>query len=79
MFERDVSVRDIRLVLETGETLEDYPGDQPYPSRLVLGWVGDRPLHVVAAHDFAEDITVVITVYEPDPIRWEPDFRRRRP
>jgi hypothetical protein len=33
----------------------------------------------VAADDPESDITVVITVYRPDPERWEPDFRKRRP
>lgn len=57
---------------------EEYPDDTPYPSRLVLGWVGSRPLHVVAA-DYPEDEnTIVITVYEPEPNQWEAGFRRRR-
>ena len=51
MFERGVTVGDIRAVLTTGETIEEYPKDTPYPSRLVLGWVGGRPLHVVAANN----------------------------
>ena len=49
----------------------------PYPSTLVLGWVGDRPVHVVAASAPAEKI--VITVYEPDLARWEPGFKKRKP
>jgi len=27
-------------VIETGEIIEDYPNDFPYPSRLLLGWCG---------------------------------------
>lgn len=77
MFQRRVSTEDVRSVLATGEIIEDYPLDTPYPSRLVLGWVGGRPLHVVAADNVADDETYVITVYEPDPALWSPDFRRR--
>lgn len=77
MAQRDLSVEDIRHVLDTGEIIEDYPNDYPYPSALMLGWAGGRPLHVVAATTPAERI--VITVYEPDPARWEPDFKRRKP
>ena len=56
-----------------------YPTDAPYPSRLILGWSGQRPLHVVAADDLRSDITVVITVYQPAPQLWAPDFRKRHP
>lgn len=78
MFERHIVVEEVRRVLETGETIESYPDDAPYPSRLVLGWVSDRPLHVVVADPPGEDTVIVITVYEPDPALWEDNFRRRR-
>ena len=37
MFQRHVTVDDVRNALENGEELEAYSKDQPYPSRLVLG------------------------------------------
>ena len=40
MFERQLSVEDVEAVIDSGETIEDYPDDTPYPSRLVLGWRG---------------------------------------
>jgi hypothetical protein len=39
----------------------------------------ERPIHVVAADDPESDITVVITVYQPDPELWQSDFRTRQP
>ena len=78
MFERAVSTDEVRAVLATGETIADYPDDTPYPSRLVLGWRGDRPLHVVAAYNATDDETIVVTVYEPVTADWEPDFRRKK-
>jgi hypothetical protein len=78
MFQRRISVDDVRHVLSTGEVIEDYPNDTPYPSRLVLGWRGSRPIHVVAAENVESQETIVITVYEPDLTQWEPGFRRRR-
>ena len=78
MLERDISVLDVRTVVDRGDTIEVYPADVPFPSRLVLGWPEGRPLHVVAADDPNSEITAVITVYQPDPELWEPDFRRRR-
>ncbi len=79
MVERDISVEDVRSVLQRGEAIEVYPADAPFPSRLVLGWSGGRPLHVVAADDADSDITVVITVYQPDPTLWDRHFRKRQP
>jgi hypothetical protein len=78
MFQRGISKDDVRQVLEVGQVIEEYPEDQPHPSRLVLGWIGSRPLHVVASDDSNTNETIVITVYEPDPAQWEASFSRRR-
>lgn len=78
MFERQISEDDVRHVLDTGEVIRGYPEDKPYPSRLLLGWRGSRPLHVVAADATDEDAVIIITVYEPSPDLWEADFRRRK-
>ena len=60
-----------------GEIIEDYAEDTPYPSCLVFGRPqAGRPIHAVCAHVQEEDRVIVITVYEPDPVRWI-DFRRR--
>jgi hypothetical protein len=77
MFKRGISVEDVRHVLLTGEVIEDYPGDYPYPSRLVLGWRGTRPIHVVAAYNIEGDESIIIAAYEPDPAQWDTDFSRR--
>ena len=78
MFRRHIEVEDVRYVLETGEVIETYPEDTPYPSHLVLGWCGSRPIHVVVADNSDTQETIIITVYEPDPAHWEPGFRRRK-
>ena len=78
MCERDISVEDVANVLAMGEIIERYPDDTPYPSRLVLGFVGNRPLHVVAADNTADQETIVVTVYEPSPDMWDAAFRRRQ-
>ena len=78
MHERNVGVEAVRAVLENGETLASYPDDKPYPSRLVLGWEGARPLHVVMAEVPGTQEAIVITVYEPDRSVWESAFRIRR-
>ncbi len=77
MFERRITEQDVRHVLDYGETIEDYPNDVPYPSRLILGWCERRPLHIVAAYNDVQGVTIVITVYEPDPQRWNETFKAR--
>jgi TusA-related sulfurtransferase len=77
MFQRHVDEKDVRSVLETGEIIEAYPDDTPYPSRLILGWVENKPLHVVTADNIADNETIVITVYEPDQDKWSLNFKRR--
>lgn len=37
MFGHRISEDDVHQVLLTGEVIEEYPDDTPYPSRLVLG------------------------------------------
>jgi len=78
MFERDISEVDIRDVLENGKVIESYPDDAPFPSRLMLGWCDGRAIHVLASDDSDNQVTVIITVYQPDPARWDATFTRRR-
>jgi len=78
MFERGITETDVHNALSEGEEIAAYPDDTPYPSRLLLGWRGDKPLHVVAAYNAQDDEQIVITVYEPEPALWEDGFRRRK-
>lgn len=77
MFERFISRSDVRRILETGEVIEEYPDDTPFPSCLVLGFVDNRPLHVVVAVN--GPTCHIVTVYAPDPTVWESDLKTRRP
>ncbi len=78
MFERGITESDVRTTLSDNQEIAAYPEDTPYPSRLLLGWGGDKPLHVVVAYNAQDDEHIVITVYEPDPALWEDGFKRRR-
>jgi hypothetical protein len=77
MFERRITVEDVRAVVSEGELVQNYPEDKPYPSRLVLGWRGTRPIHVVVAEDIEDSILIIVTAYEPDPIQWDSGFKRK--
>jgi len=77
MLKRSISRADVFSVLADGEMIEEYENDAPFPSALFMGWVGKRPVHVVAALDATQTL-YVITAYEPDTEHFEGDFRRRR-
>jgi len=76
--ERGIDQAAVVGVLTSGECIEDYPEDEPYPSALFMGWAHGTPLHVVAALDGQHDWAYIITAYEPDPEHFEPDYRTRR-
>lgn len=76
MVERSISPDDVLYVLEFGEVIREYVDDKPYPSSLRLGWIGDRPIHIVSAGDKEHDCVIIITVYEPSPDLWDDEFRR---
>ena len=68
----------VRQTILTGEVIEDYPQDTPFPSCLVMAWVDGAPYHVVVSLDETTDTVFVITAYEPSLDRFQADFRTRR-
>jgi len=78
MFERNISVKRVRQALETGEIVEDYSTEMPEPSRLILGFQGKRPFHVVTSENSETNETTIVTVYVPDPGKWNKDSKSRR-
>ena len=77
MIERSISVENVRAVLESGEVIEEYKADVP-PRYLMLAWVDDRALHLVAEYDPLTHETTVVTVYEPSRKHWKSGFRERK-
>jgi hypothetical protein len=80
MFWRRISRCEIDAVLTDNEIVEVYDHDDRV-RYVLLGHVGQRPLHVVVAQDDIIDATVVISVYEPDEAHgWNPGsgFRKRK-
>jgi hypothetical protein len=78
MGERNISESQVRSVLIEGECIEEYPEDFPYPSALFFAYVGNRPLHVVAAFDDERKRAIIVTIYEPDSDHFESNYRTRR-
>ena len=61
----------ILYAAKNGEIIEDYSTDKPFPSCLIYGEskVGE-PIHCVWAYDSETKISILITVYRPDPELW---------
>ena len=78
MFARRISARVVAQVLHSGETIEDYSSEMPEPGWLILGFQGRRPLHVVVSENQKTNEIIIITVYNPDPRKWDKEFKSRR-
>jgi hypothetical protein len=78
MFEREIAPGKIRKALETEDVIEDYSSEMPEPSRLMIGFQGKRPFHVVTSEHPQADEVIVVTVYLPDANKWKKDFRSRK-
>ncbi|WP_298802485.1 DUF4258 domain-containing protein [uncultured Pseudokineococcus sp.] len=74
----DMALAELEELLGTGEVIEEtvLAEEEVKELLLVVDWV--RPLHVVVVVDSRRREERIVTVYEPDPARWSPDFRRRR-
>lgn len=78
MFSRKISKDEVKDVIKAGEVIQAYPDDLPYPSYLILHYIKQRPLHVVAAKDTKTQTITVITAYEPAPELWDHSFKNRK-
>jgi hypothetical protein len=78
MFEREISIKKILKALDAEDVIEDYSAEMPEPSRLILGFQGKQPFHVVTSENPSANEITIITVYIPDPHKWKKDFRSRK-
>ncbi|MBU3911755.1 MAG: DUF4258 domain-containing protein [Candidatus Omnitrophica bacterium] len=74
---RGVSLEEIKYVISTGEIIENYPDDKPYPSCLIMGYVRkSEPLYVLCS---IGELLHIITVHWLDPAKWlDPKTRREK-
>ena len=74
---RIIESKDILNVLRSGEIIEHYPEDYPFPSCLELGLsLSGKPLHVCCA--IGDGKLWVITAYYPTADKWENDMKTRK-
>lgn len=75
--QRGIRAKDVKNCIMTGEIIEQYPDDFPYPSCLIFGYsVEEKILHVVASDEGTG--SRIVTAYFPDNIKFENDLKTRR-
>ncbi|MCC5599069.1 DUF4258 domain-containing protein [Nostoc favosum] len=75
---RQVQVQEIREVIANGQVIEDYPNDKYGPSCLISGLTQTRrPIHVQCSYP-SRPLVRIITLYQPNPQKWDEDFTQRR-
>ena len=76
-YRRKIKIKDIRNAINTGEIIEQYPDDYPFPSCLICGFDREnRTIHVCMSYEGTS--SRIITAYYPDPLRWTDDFKTRK-
>jgi hypothetical protein len=78
LLERGITQASVLECACTGECIQSYPEDTPFPSALFFAFADERPLHVVAAFDEIGKKAYIITAYEPSLDIFEPDFKSRK-
>ncbi len=77
MIERNIKINEVKEAIENGAIIEEYIYDKPLPSYLIYGKTSNfRHMHIVIGVD--EEVAAIITVYEPDPIKWINYTERRK-
>jgi len=75
--ERGIKIKDVRHAVQSGEIIEQYPDDFPYPSCLILGAsTASEKIHVVMSDEGTA--SRIITAYFPDKDKWSDDFKTRK-
>ena len=76
MRQRNIKIEDVIKCINSGEIIEYYHDDYPYPSSLILGFTNEKGIHVVCS--VGNDYVWMITTYYPDEQEWLEDMKTRR-
>lgn len=75
--QRGIKQKDIKNCIMTGEIIEQYSDDFPFPSCLIFGYtLNNEILHVVASDEGT--ISRIITAYFPNEDKFESDMKTRK-
>jgi hypothetical protein len=74
----DLGLGEFEALLDRGVVIDEIELQPDVVKELVVLIEWTRPLHLVVIVDDVREEERILTVYEPDPARWHPGFRRRR-
>lgn len=75
--ERGIKQKDIKNCIMSGEIIEQYPEDFPFPSCLVFGRTADNKIiHAVVSNE--GECGRIITAYVPNTNKFQDDLKTRR-
>jgi hypothetical protein len=78
VIERNISALEIAQIGKNAVIIEDYPDDKISPSCLIPGYTDNgKPLHLLLTRDEEFEMKI-ITIYEPDPAKWQNNLKDRR-
>lgn len=79
LIQRSISIDDVQKAILSGEIIENYPEDYPFPSCLIFGYRAEGDvIHVVCAPNDEGTELWLITAYIPKEEKWMPDLKTRR-
>lgn len=77
VIERNIAEEEIKQAGKNSQIIEEYPNDKYSPSCLLLGFTTlNRPLHIQVSL-METPIIKIITIYEPDELKWINYSKRR--
>jgi len=75
---RKIRLHEIIEAIGNGQIIEDYPNDKYVPSCLICGLThSGRTVHIQSSYPI-RPLVKIITVYEPDPQKWNNEFTIRK-
>jgi hypothetical protein len=75
---RQIRLHEIVEAIANGQIIEDYPNDKYAPSCLISGATQTgRTIHIQSSYP-SRPLVKIITVYQPDPNKWDNNFTVRK-
>ena len=78
MRSRNINLTQIFAVLDGFEIIAKYLDDKPFPSYLILGYSKNIPYHIVIGVNREDKELYMITVYKPNLLIWEKNYKKRK-
>ncbi len=75
--ERNINPSDVKHCIATGEIIEKYPTDYPFPSCLIVG-LSEANLFLHTVVGIGNDYLWLVTAYYPSIEKWENNFKVRK-